>query len=62
MTKANETVRAAAKSQGVPLWRIAVQMGVSEPTMIRWLRVPLSQEKETAILAVIDAIAREGGC
>lgn len=62
MTRANEKVRATAKKQGIPLWKIAVQMGVSEPTMIRWLRVPLSQERETAILAAIDAIAREEGC
>lgn len=57
--KANETVRAAAKARGIPLWKIAIQMGVSEPTMIRWLRIPLSSEKEAAILTAIDELAKE---
>lgn len=60
MTKANEKVREAAKSQGVPLWRIAAQMGVSEPTMIRWLRLPLNPEKEKTIMEAIEVIAKEG--
>lgn len=57
--KANETVRAAAKARGIPLWKIAIKMGVSEPTMIRWLRIPLSPEKESAILVAIDELAKE---
>lgn len=58
MTKANEMVRATAKAQKVPLWKVAVRMGISEPTLIRWLRLPLEPDREAAIMAAIDAIAR----
>lgn len=51
----NVRVRRAARVAGVPLWKIAVAIGVSEPTLTRWLRVPLSCEREALIM---DAIAR----
>ena len=51
----NMKVRRAARAAGIPLWKIAVAIGVSEPTLTRWLRVPLSCERETAIM---DAISR----
>lgn len=59
--KENQTVRKAAKSAGVPLWKIAATIGVSEPTIIRWLRVPLPEEKEVRILSAIASLAREVG-
>jgi len=59
--KENQTVRKAAKSAGVPLWKIAAAIGVSEPTIIRWLRVPLPEEKEVRILSAIASLAREVG-
>ena len=49
--KENQTVRKAAKSA----------IGVSEPTIIRWLRVPLPEEKEVRILSAIASLAREVG-
>lgn len=52
----NVKVRRAAKSAGVPLWRIAAEIGVSEPTLTRWLRVPLSPEREAEIMAAIDKL------
>lgn len=58
-SKANQTVRNKARSNHIPLWRIALQVGVSEQTLIRWLRVPLTAEKETAIMDAIDTIAEE---
>lgn len=55
----NESVRNAARSSGVPLWRVAEAIGVSEPTMTRWLRVPLSQDREERILGAIEKLAQE---
>lgn len=55
----NERVRQAAKKAGVPLWKIAERLQISEPTMTRWLRVPLSAEKEKAIMEAVEAIAKE---
>lgn len=55
--KTNQTVREAAKRKGVKLWQIAVYLGISEPTMTRWLRSALSPDRENAILKAIDEIA-----
>lgn len=57
--KANQNVRNTAKANHIPLWRIAIQIGVSEATLTRWLRVPLTTEQESTIMAAIDSIAKE---
>lgn len=57
--KANQTIREAAKRKGVKLWQIAAHLGISEPTITRWLRSALSPEKENEILRAIDEIAEE---
>lgn len=56
---ANQTVRDAAKRNGVKHWQIAEHLGISEPTIVRWLRLPLSPEKEQAILEAIEALSKE---
>lgn len=58
--KANLVVRDMAKKYNVKHWQIAERLGISEPTIMRWLRVPLPPEKEQAILAAIKEIAKEG--
>lgn len=58
--KANQATREAAKMKGVKHWQIAAYLGISEPTIVRWLRTPLSAEKEKAIMAAIEALAKEG--
>lgn len=52
----NEHIRKAARVAGVPLWRVAAAVGVSEPTLIRWLRFPLPEEKEARIMEAIAAL------
>ena len=59
--KENQAVRKAAKSAGVPLWKVAAAIGVSEPTIIRWLRVPLPAEREASILSAIASLEKEAG-
>lgn len=56
----NLMVRERDKKQKVSLWRIANEIGISEPTITRWLRVPLSQQKEKLILDAISKLSREG--
>ena len=51
----NDSIRRAAKEAGVPLWMVAHIAGISEATLIRWMRVPLKKEKEDMLL---DAIKR----
>ena len=57
--KENQAVRKAARSAGVPLWMIAVRLGVCEQTLIRWLRVPLPTEKEREIMDTISELEKE---
>ncbi len=59
MTRENEQVRRAARSAGVPLWRIAADIGVSEPTLTRWMRFPLPADKEQRVMAAISRLAQE---
>ena len=49
----NLDVRKAARAAGVTLWRIAAEVGVSEPTLQRWMRFPLPEDKRERILAAI---------
>ena len=50
----NEDVRKAARIADVPMWKVAMVMGVSEPTMSCWMRTELPEEKRTAILEAIE--------
>lgn len=58
--KANQKIREAAKMKGVKHWQIAGYLGISEPTIMRWLRVPLSPEREKAVMEAIETLAKEG--
>lgn len=57
--KANQGVRDSAHSAGVPFWKIAAAINISEPTLTRWLRFPLPAEKERRILDAIEELTRE---
>lgn len=57
--KENAHVRQAARSANVTIWRIAREIGVCETTLNRWLRVPLTEEKEQAIMEAIRKLEQE---
>lgn len=57
--KENQTVRRAARTAGIPLWRVAAAIGVSEPTLTRWLRVPLAGDREQRIMEAIATLEQE---
>lgn len=52
----NCNVREAAK---IPLWKIAAAIQISEPTLTRWLRFPLPDEKEKRIMSAIAKLKAE---
>ena len=62
MVKENQDIRNVARKAGVPLWRIADALGVSEPTMTRRLRRELPEIEKQRILEIIEQIRerREG--
>lgn len=57
--KNNESLKLYAKGSGVPYWRIAKKMGVSENTLVRLMREELPEEKEKEIRLIIDEIKKE---
>ena len=59
MKRENEVVRRAARVADVPLYKVAFALGISEPTLQRWLRVPLSADKERRILEAIATLGKE---
>lgn len=59
MAKANKEIRQTAKEKGVYFWQIAAEMGVSEATITRALRIELSDEKKNDILNAINRIAHK---
>lgn len=58
--QANSEVRQYAKIHGVFWWQVAAELGVSESTVVRWIRVELQPEKKAQIMEVIDCIAERG--
>ena len=57
--KANKKIREAMKNKGVRQWQVALRLGVSDQTLIRWLRVPLTADKEAAVLAAVEELSKE---
>ena len=55
----NNDIRLYAKGAGVPLWRIAKKLGVSEATVTRMLRKPLSENEKGDLIGMIDQLSKE---
>lgn len=55
----NLDIRAAAKEKGVFLYEVAHKLGVSEPTLVRWLRFELPADKKAKILEIITELSAE---
>lgn len=57
--KANNNLRKVIKEKGLMHWQVALRLGVSEQTLVRWLRVPLTADKEAAVLAAVEELSKE---
>ena len=58
MAKANTIVREELKTRGVRHWELAHELGISEQTLVRWLRFELSEDKQLNMLERIEEIAK----
>ena len=56
MKKANTKIRLKAMSEGIPLWKIADELGVHEITLVKRLRHELPERERAEILNVIDRL------
>lgn len=54
MEKPNQDIRNYARAHGVPLWSVAQGLGVTESTIMKWLRLPLTEERKRQMLEIID--------
>lgn len=52
----NKDIRLAARSNMVPMWRVAEYLGICEMTLVRRLRRELTAESRREILDAIDAL------
>ena len=55
----NKDIRMCALEQGVKLWELAMQLGISPETMSRRLRRELTAEEKEEIVQSILAVERE---
>lgn len=56
---ANFKLRLYARGKNVYLYEIANKMNISEPTLTRKLRIELSKDEKSKIMAIIDEISKE---
>lgn len=56
---ANSKFRLYCTGSGVPLWKVAEAEGIAESTLYRRLRIPLSDEEEARLRAIVDRIRKE---
>ena len=55
---ANLIIREELKARGVRHWELAHELGVSEQTLVRWLRFELSEERQLDMLMKIEEVAK----
>ena len=55
---ANKIIREELKAKGVRHWELAHELGVSEQTLVRWLRFELNEDRQLDMLMKIEEIAK----
>ena len=50
----NREIKDRIRQAGTTQWRVAEALGVSEGTLLRWLRHELTADRKAAILAAIE--------
>lgn len=53
----NEDIRNFMKVHNVFIWEVALAFNVSEMTIYRWLRKPLTEEKKKLLIDAVNSIA-----
>ena len=55
---ANKIIRDELKARRVRHWELAAALGISEQTLVRWLRFELSEDRQLDMLMKIEEIAK----
>ena len=56
--KLNQDIKETIRKARIHQWEVASAIGISESTLIRWLRDELPEEKRMRILSAVDQIQR----
>lgn len=56
--KRNETIKKKLRAEGVPQWRLAEAVGVSDQTLYRQLRTEISEERFTELTLAINEMTK----
>jgi len=59
MQRANLDIRKALKNAGIPYWRLGLKWGCSECTVIRRLRIELSESEKARVFQIINCLKTE---
>jgi hypothetical protein len=54
----NKDIRDLAKSKGIPLWKIANGLGITDSTFSRKLRFELSNDTKEKIKTIINELSK----
>lgn len=54
----NKELKRFAKERGVFFWQVAIELGISEATMTRKLRVELPDQEESKIKSIIEHLSK----
>ncbi|MGM9936135.1 MAG: hypothetical protein ACI38A_02215 [Candidatus Ornithomonoglobus sp.] len=52
----NKELKQKMKDSGLYQWQVAVEIGISEMTLIRWFRTPMSKERIERVNAAIETL------
>ena len=55
----NEEIRRVARCYRIPLWEIALRLGVSEATFTRWMRIPLDTSRRDRVEKILQELVSE---
>ena len=54
----NKDLKDAFRVAGIRQWEVAEAMGVSEMTLVKWMRVELSEERRQRILTALEQLTQ----
>ena len=58
MSKSYLIIKDKLKARGVRHWELAHELGVSEQTLVRWLRFEMDEDRQLDMLEKIETIAK----
>ena len=62
MNYSNMDIRRKAMENGVPLWKVAESLGMSESGFSRKMRYEMNDDDKTKVFQAIENVKNGGGC